>query len=97
MAILEKLYSTVNACTLKANQAEGVKNIDIAMGYYVGSLEGKDDGGSFDGNLIHMLAKRMCVHFGTCTAENHARINERIISLFYAGQGEVEMGVSIII
>jgi len=92
MAILEKLYGSIVSCTRVDNRVEGAKNFDIAASYFIGSLEGKDDGGSFDGNLIHMLAKRMCLHFGTCTTSNNARINERIISLFYAGQGEVETG-----
>ena len=97
MAILEKIYSALYSCRKGSESSveDGTRYLDIAVGYYVGSLEGKDDGGSFDGSLIHMLAKRMCVHFGTCTASNHARINERIISLFYAGLGEVETGVSL--
>ena len=94
MAILEKIYDAVLICKKGGNLAEGTESFDIAAGYFVGSLEGKDDGGSFDGSLIHMLAKRMCVQFGTCTSSNQARINERIISLFYAGQGELEAGVS---
>eukprot|EP01083_Nonionella_stella_P118227 352898_1 len=67
----------------------------MAAGFFVGSMEGKDDGGTFDGYLIFMLAKRMCVHFGTCSSSNNAMINERIINLFYAGQGEVETGACI--
>jgi len=91
MATLEKLYSSVRSCQ-ENNKKEGALNLDLAAGYFIGSLEGKDDGGSFDGNLIFMLAKRMCVHFGTCTSSNHAMINERLISLFYASQAEAETG-----
>ena len=78
MTILEKIYSALYSCRKGSESSveDGTRYLDIAVGYYVGSLEGKDDGGSFDGSLIHMLAKRMCVHFGTCTASNHARINE---------------------
>lgn len=91
MSILEKLYSALRSCK-ENDRVQGSTNLDMAAGYYVGSMEGNYDGGSFDGYLIHMLAKRMCVHFGTCSSLNHAMINERIISLFYAGQGEVETG-----
>ena len=95
MATLEKLYSSVRACN-EDEKEEAALNLDLAAGYFVGSLEGKEDGGSFDGGLIFMLAKRMCVHFGTCTALNHAIVNERIINLFYASQSEIETGVSVI-
>lgn len=89
MATLEKLYSSVRLCK-EDNRKESALNLDLAAGYFVGSLEGKDDGGNFDGSLIFMLAKRMCVHFKTCTQSHNAVINERIISLFYASQAEIE-------
>ena len=70
MAILEKLYSTVKSCK-EDNRVEGAATLDIAAGYFVGSMEGKDEGGSFDGGLIFMLAKRMCgEHCLTCTTTN---------------------------
>jgi len=92
MAILEKLYSTTVLCIKPEDRAEGATRIDIAASYFIGSLEGTSDGGSFDGSLLHMLSKRMCIHFGTCSASNQALINERIISLLYSGLGEVEAG-----
>jgi len=92
MAILEKVYLAFKSCSNEETRGEGAKDLDIAIAYYMGSLEGKDDGGSYDGSLIHMLANRMCVHFGTCSDENNAVINERIMSLVYAGQGELELG-----
>jgi hypothetical protein len=95
MAILEKVYLALKSCSNEETRGEGAKDLDIAIAYYTGSLEGKDDGGSYDGTLIHMLANRMCVHFGTCSDANNAVINERIMSLVYAGQGQLEMGVSI--
>lgn len=67
MAILEKLYSTVKSCK-EDNRVEGAASLDIAAGYFVGSMEGKNEGGSFDGGLLFMLAKRMCgEHCLTCT------------------------------
>ena len=94
MATLEKLYSSVRSC--KADEKEeAALNLDLAATYFVGSLEGQEDGGSHDGSLIFMLAKRMCVHFGTCTVMFHAIVNERIINLFYASQAEIETGVSV--
>lgn len=43
MAILEKLYSTVKSCK-EDNRVEGAATLDIAAGYFVGSMEGKDEG-----------------------------------------------------
>ena len=94
MAILEKLYSSHEYCKASNNEA-AASALDAAAAYAIGSMEGVEDGGSFDGNLLFMLAKRMCVHFGTCAATNNAKVNEHIVSLFYAGQGEVEAGVSL--
>ncbi len=93
MAILEKMYSALNSCRQASGADDGSKNLDVAVAYYAGSLEGGDGGGSYDGSLIYMLAKRMCVHFDTCTS-NNAVVNEYIVSRFYTGQGEVETGVS---
>lgn len=95
MAILEKLHSAAISCK-QNKRIEGGVHLDSAAGYFVGSLEGKEDGGSFDGQLIFMLAKRMCVHFGTCSSSNHAQVNERIVNLLYAAQGEIETGVSML-
>lgn len=99
MAILEMLYSALLSCKGHINKGssieDGTRSLDLGVAYFIGSLEGKEDGGSYDGSLIHMLAKRMCVHFGTCNASNHARINERVISLFYAAQGELEKGACV--
>jgi len=77
MTTLEKLYSSVRSCKYD-DRKEAAVNLDLAAGYFVGSLEGKEDGGSFDGSLIFMLAKRMCVHFGTCTSSSHARVRRTI-------------------
>jgi len=91
MSIQEKIHTAVEYC--KSNDFDNAASaLDSAVAYLIGSIEGEEDGGSYDGNLIYMLAKRMCVHFGTCAATNNAQVNEHIISLFYAGQGEVEAG-----
>lgn len=93
MAILEKIYSALDFCK-QNNKEYATSAFDAASAYFIGSMEGEEDGGSFDGTLLFMLAKRMCVQFGTCSASSNASINEHIVSLFYAGQGEIEAGVS---
>ncbi len=96
MSIQEQIHSAVEYC--KSNDFDNAASaLDSAVAYLIGSMEGEEDGGSYDGNMIYMLAKRMCVHFGTCAASNNAQVNEHIISLCYAGQGEIEAGVSCVI
>ena len=93
MAILQQLYTSLDKCKTQ-RISDSTLALNLAAASYIGSLEGKSDGGSFDGSLLYGFAMRMCVHFGTCTAQYNARANERIISLFYSAQGEVEAGVS---
>lgn len=93
MSILQKLYSAVKSCK-DGNVDEGITNLDTAVAYYTGSLEGPTDGGSFDGSLNFFLARRMCIYFDTCSQSNNALINERMISLFYSAQGELDTKVS---
>lgn len=94
MAILQQLYTSLDACN-RQRKSDSILALDLAAATYIGSLEGKSDGGSYDGSLIYGFAMRMCVHFGTCTVSYNARANERIISLFYSAQGEAEAGVSL--
>ncbi|KAL7522638.1 hypothetical protein ACHAWX_007338 [Stephanocyclus meneghinianus] len=91
MAALEKLYATINLCR-DSNKPEAYESLDAAAAFIIGRSEGEEDGGSYDGVLLFMLANRMCVHFKTCSPSNNAESNERIISLFYAAQGEIAVG-----
>ena len=91
MAVLEKLYTAVDLCR-DTKTSEAHDSLDAAAAYYSGSSEGEDDGGTYDGILLYMLANRMCVHFGTCSSSNNAEVNEKIVSLLYAAQGEIDVG-----
>jgi hypothetical protein len=91
MAALEKLYATINLCR-DSDKLEAYESLDAAAAFIIGSSEGEEDGGSYDGVLLFMLANRMCVHFKTCSPSNNAESNERIISLLYAAQGEIAVG-----
>ena len=93
MAILQNLYSAITSCK-EGDVNQGVMNLDTAAAYYTGSLEGTEDGGSFEGSLSFFLARRMCIYFDTCSQSDNAMINERVISLFYAAQGEMDTKVS---
>jgi hypothetical protein len=91
MAVLESLYTSLDLCR-DSQKPEAHESLDEAAAYFVGSLEGEEDGGTYDGVLLFMLANRMCVHFGTCSTSNIAQSNEKIISLLYAAQGEIDVG-----
>lgn len=93
MAVLEKLYSSVDLCRDPLSKTEAYESLDAAAAYFIGFAEGEEDGGTYDGVLLYGLAKRMCVMFDTCSStNNNAESNERIISLLYAAQGELDVG-----
>jgi hypothetical protein len=94
MAILDKIYLALESCIDEESRGGGANDLDMAIAYYMGSLEGKEDGGSYDGTMLHMLATRMCVIFNTCSENNNAVVNQRLVSLVYTAQGELEVGVS---
>jgi hypothetical protein len=91
MAILEKLYTSLDLCRDSQN-SDAQDSLDAAAAYFVGLSEGAKDGGTYDGSLLFMLANRLCAHFGTCSTSSNAEVNENIISLFYAAQGEIDVG-----
>jgi len=68
MAILQQLYTSIDTCKTQRKSGSALA-LDLAAASYIGSLEGKSDGGSFDGSLLYGFAMRMCVHFGTCTVK----------------------------
>lgn len=92
MTVLENLYTSLDLCR-DTKKSEAHEALDAAAAYFAGSSEGEEDGGTYDGILLHMLANRMCVHFGTCSSSrNNSEVNEKIVSLLYAAQGEIDVG-----
>ena len=92
MAVCERLYTALDFCRDK-KKVDAHNSLDAGAAYFIGFSEGEIDGGTYDGVLLYMLAKRMCVQFNTCsTTSNNAQSNEKIISLLYAAQGEIDVG-----
>jgi len=91
--IADNMNSVVEVC-------EGTSGeISETLGYWdkmaalaLGYLEGEAEGGSNDGMLLWGLAKQNCVEFGTCTGLNSALVNDEIVTLLYAGRGEIISG-----
>ena len=63
MAVLWKLHAALDACS--SGQGGG-EELDAAVAFLVGSLEGPRFGGSPDGVLLYGLAKETCESFDTC-------------------------------
>ena len=91
MAALEQLYTSLDLCR-DSQKLDAHTALDAAAAYFIGSSEGEEEGGTYDGSLLYMLANRMCVHFDTCSSYNNADVNEKVVSLFYAAQGEIDVG-----
>lgn len=92
MAVCERLYTALDLCR-DTKKADAHNSLDAGAAYFTGLSEGEEDGGTYDGVLLYMLANRMCVQFNTCsTISNNAQANEKIISLLYAAQGEIDVG-----
>ena len=65
-----------------------VPSWDNAGALYIGNLEGTSNGGSPEnGYLLFHLAQEHCQEFNTCTSNHTAMINEKLVSLLYAGRG----------
>ena len=88
MAVLSMLNTAVSACQ---NGEASQEPLDTAVAYFVGSLEGDDEGGLFGnyGELLFGLAKEQCPYFDTCTPSGDAQINELVMSGFASMQSQL--------
>ena len=93
MTALQKMHEAIGEC--EANQAErdttSAEFWDKAAASIIGHLEGTENGGSNDGMLFFALAKQHCEEFETCSSNVNlaAEVNDKIVSLLYAGRGAV--------
>lgn len=96
MVALQGMHEAIGEC--EANEAvrdtTSAEFWDKAAASIIGHLEGTENGGSREGMLFFALAKNHCDEFGTCSSPNpainlSAEVNDKIISLLYAGRGAV--------
>jgi len=96
MAALQSFNDAISDC--ESNAAAGAMSTsefwDKGAALLIGHLEGAQNGGTNDGELLFALAKENCVQFGTCSspssaAELSAEVNDRIETLLYSGRGAV--------
>ena len=65
-----------------------VPSWDIMAAFLIGNLEGTENGGSpSNGYFLFDLAQEHCQEFGTCTKNHTAVVNEKLVTLLYAGRG----------
>lgn len=96
MAALQGMHEAIGEC--EANEAVRDKTSaefwDKAAASIIGHLEGTENGGSREGMLFFALAKNHCEEFDTCSSPDpavtlSADVNDKIVSLLYAGRGAV--------
>jgi hypothetical protein len=96
MVALQGMHESIGEC--EANEAVRDKTSaefwDKAAASIIGHLEGTENGGSREGMLFFALAKNHCEEFDTCSSPDpavtlSADVNDKIISLLYAGRGAV--------
>ena len=67
---LEKMNEAVQNCEQK-QQVSANLNWDIAAAHFIGSMEGKENGGNVQGQMMYSVIKKNCALFGTCHLPGH--------------------------
>ena len=102
MAVLEKAYSAVALCNNAGGEGEegevagntdaAVFLLDEAVAFYVGSIEGEEEGGRDGGQLLYAVAKKLCDTFGVCSTGGDASSNVEIMQSFLQISIEITQG-----
>ena len=97
MAVLERVYAAIETCKAGGDGAADGSGLQIDQGvaFYVGSIEGPNEGGREGGRLLFAAAKKLCPSFGVCTntTNGDATSNVDMIQAFKDIRDElVELG-----
>jgi hypothetical protein len=93
MAVLEKLNEAVNACDgTSTNTEESRTLLDQAAAFYIGSMEGPNEGGFFGGQLLYATSKALCGNFSKCVKEDVSELNQKILMAFDDTSNELLLG-----
>ena len=99
MTALQGMHEAIGECEASeaARDATAAEFWDKGAAAIIGHLEGTENGGSNGGMLLFALAKQHCDEFGTCSSPSPAislaaEVNDKIVSLLYAGRGAVLSG-----
>lgn len=90
MAILQKLYQAGQMCDSDRGQSQA--NLDQAVAYYVGSMEGTSVGGLEGGQFLYATSKALCNEFSKCVEEANSDVNQKIISQFSSMSASLQLG-----
>jgi len=88
----DAIHDCQNGCTTTSCNDDPVHAWDEAVAFYVGSLE--SGGGTADGSLLHQLADKRCVNFGTCVSGSTggSKVNQEILRQFKLAQDKLLKG-----
>lgn len=94
MAALEHLYDALSFCqprTKTETNDSAARAWDTAAALLIGSMEGEEEPGSEQGQLLWSLSKMMCYEFNTCSRETpgSSLINDELATLLYSGRGAI--------
>ena len=85
IGVISALHDASSECE---SDLEVAHSWDIAAAFFIGHLEGPNNGGSpHNGYFLYDLAQEHCKEFGTCTSDHTAVVNEKLVTLLYAGRG----------
>lgn len=86
------LLGTADQTCEDGNDDNPTKYWDAFAAYYIGSLEGVDEGGSdqtIDGFMLWNVANKRAASFNTQNSDYFAKINEEMLELLFSGQSQL--------
>jgi hypothetical protein len=93
MAVLEKLNEAISACdSTGTNVDESGSLLDQAVAFYIGSMEGKDEGGTDGGQLLYATSKALCGNFSKCVDADISELNQKILAAFEDTSSKLLLG-----
>jgi hypothetical protein len=90
MAILQNLYQAGQLCDSDSGQSQA--NLDQAVAFYVGSMEGSSEGGLEGGQFLYATSKALCSDFSKCVGETNSDVNQKLLSLFSFMSASLQQG-----
>lgn len=93
--LIAQINDAVNSCRNvdEDGEYELTHPWDEVAALTIGSLEGKEEGGSShveDGQLIWGLGTRRGYQFQTLNSQGYAKVNSKLENLLFAGKGEID-------
>ena len=93
MHVARLMYEALDDCK-QSSKIDDVNRWDAAVASFFGSTIGSEDVTSpqNSGEFLFGLGQDRCEQFGTCDKQGFAIVNKEILTLFFAGQSELNLG-----